>query len=142
MGRGIERAAISRGDPDRADCVARLAALCGQGHLGVYSWTLLPDRFYLLVRVGGQPLFRSLRRLLTGNVVDVTRRPLGTVSAAGQPAEQARCARIREEGLALTARRRPGPPFLGIVRAAIRARTSPPLADSSPNIALGAAVMV
>ena len=57
---------IFREDTDRADFVARLAALCGAGHLGVYAWALMPNHFHLLVRRGTHPLFRSMKKLLTG----------------------------------------------------------------------------
>ncbi len=66
MVRGIERCPIFRDDPDRADFVARLAALAAQGALSVYAWALLPNHAHLLVRTGNRPLSRSLRSLLTG----------------------------------------------------------------------------
>jgi REP element-mobilizing transposase RayT len=66
MVRGIERRAIFRDDRDRADFIARLAALAEQGALTVYAWALLPNHAHLLVRTGTRPLARSLRSLLTG----------------------------------------------------------------------------
>ena len=66
MVRGIERTAIFRDDTDRADFVARLAALAEHGALAVYAWALLPNHAHLLVRTGGRPLPRSMRSLLTG----------------------------------------------------------------------------
>jgi len=66
MVRGLERRAIFRDDPDRADFVGRLAALAEQGALTVYAWALLPNHAHLLVRTGTRPLARSMRRLLTG----------------------------------------------------------------------------
>jgi len=66
MVRGIERRALFRDDQDRADFVARLAALAEQGALTVYAWALLPNHAHLLVRTGIRPLPRSMRRLLTG----------------------------------------------------------------------------
>jgi REP element-mobilizing transposase RayT len=74
MGRGIERTPIFREDTDRADFVARLAALCREGHLVVYAWALMPNHFHLLVRTGQSPLFRSMKKLLTGYVVNFNRR--------------------------------------------------------------------
>ena len=66
MVRGIERRVLFRDDPDRADFVARLAALAEQGALTVYAWALLPNHAHLLVRTGTRPLPRSMRSLLTG----------------------------------------------------------------------------
>jgi len=66
MVRGLERRVIFRDDRDRADFVARLAALAVQGALSVYAWVLLPNHAHLLVRTGTRPLPRSLRSLLTG----------------------------------------------------------------------------
>jgi len=74
MGRGIERTQIFQDDTDRSDFVARLAALCGEGHLVVYAWALMPNHFHLLVRTGKYPLFRSMKKLLTGYVVNFNRR--------------------------------------------------------------------
>ena len=74
IGRGIERTQIFREDTDRADFVTRLAALCETGHLGVYAWALMPNHFHLLVRTGTSPLFRSMKKLLTGYVVNFNRR--------------------------------------------------------------------
>ena len=74
MGRGIERTQVFQDDTDRNDFVARLAALCGDGHLAVYAWALMPNHFHLLVRTGERPLFQSMRKLLTGYVVNFNRR--------------------------------------------------------------------
>lgn len=74
MGRGIERTQVFREDTDRADFVARLAALCGEGDWVVYAWALMPNHFHLLVRTGQRPLFQSMRKLLTGYVVNFNRR--------------------------------------------------------------------
>ena len=66
MVRGIERRPIFRDEEDRADFVARLAALADQGALTVYAWALLPNHAHLLVRTGSRPVSRSMRSLLTG----------------------------------------------------------------------------
>jgi putative transposase len=66
MVRGIERTRVFRDDADRADFVARLAAITAEGGLTVYAWALLPNHAHLLVRSGSRPLARSMRRLLTG----------------------------------------------------------------------------
>jgi len=66
MVRGIERRPIFKDPPDRADFVARLAALAEAGALTVYAWALLPNHAHLLMRTGSRPLARSMRSLLTG----------------------------------------------------------------------------
>lgn len=70
MGRGIERTTIFRTDKDREDFLDRLADLCLDGNLRVYAWCLLSNHFHLLVRTGRQPISRSMRKLLTGYVVN------------------------------------------------------------------------
>ena len=47
MGRGIERTKLFQGDDDRADFVARVAALGRDGHWVVYTWALMPNHFHL-----------------------------------------------------------------------------------------------
>jgi putative transposase len=74
IGRGIERTQIFLDDTDRNDFVARLASLCREGYLVVHAWALMPNHFHLLVRTGQYPLFRSMRKLLTGYVVNFNRR--------------------------------------------------------------------
>jgi putative transposase len=70
MGRGIERTNVFRADRDRDDFLNRLAKLCLDGNLTVYAWSLLSNHVHLLVRTGRQPLARSLKKLLTGYVVN------------------------------------------------------------------------
>ncbi len=70
MGRGIERTIVFRDDGDRTDFVNRLATLARAGNLVVYAWALMPNHFHLLVRTGQWPLFRSMKGLLTGYVVN------------------------------------------------------------------------
>ena len=62
---GIERTQIFRDDLDRADFVARLAALAQAGAWTLYAWALLPNHAHLLVRTGNRPL-SSMRDLPTG----------------------------------------------------------------------------
>ena len=70
MGRGIERTNIFRIDRDREDFVSRLAKQCLDGNLIVYAWCLLSNHFHLLVRTGREPISRSMKKLLTGYVVN------------------------------------------------------------------------
>jgi len=64
MGRGMERSRIFRNDSDGEDFLSRLADLWRQGAWVVYAWALLPKHFHLLLATGGQPLFKSMRKLL------------------------------------------------------------------------------
>ena len=74
IGRGIERGQIFRGESDRKDFLRRLADLCRGKAWSVYAWALLSNHFHLLVRTGNQPLAKSMRKLLTGYVVNFNRR--------------------------------------------------------------------
>lgn len=74
MGRGIERTKIFRNRQDREDFLARLGGLCRDEDLIVYAWALMSNHFHILVRTGGQSLSMSMRRLLTGYVVNFNRR--------------------------------------------------------------------
>jgi REP element-mobilizing transposase RayT len=74
IGRGIEATKIFRRPEDREDFVARLEELCHEGAWRVYAWALLDNHFHLLARTGNQSLSQSLRRLLTGYVVNFNRR--------------------------------------------------------------------
>ncbi len=70
IGRGIDRASIFRTDQDREDFVNRLAGLSMAGELIVYAWSLMPNHFHLLLRTGRQSISKSMRKLLTGYVVN------------------------------------------------------------------------
>lgn len=70
MGRGIERTKIFSNKTDREDFLNRVAQLCEGGALIVYAWALMPNHFHLLVRTGTQSLSKSMRRLLTGYVIN------------------------------------------------------------------------
>ena len=70
MGRGIERTNIFRIDRDRDDFLNRLAKQCMDGNLIIYAWCLLANHFHLLVRTGCQPISGSMKKLLTGYVVN------------------------------------------------------------------------
>jgi putative transposase len=74
MGRGIERTKIFREDGDREDFLSRLAGLCVEGFLSAYAWALMGNHFHLLVKTRGQPLSKSMRKLLTGYVINFNRR--------------------------------------------------------------------
>jgi len=70
MGRGVERTNIFRTDQDREDFLNRLSYLCLGGNLKVYAFSLLSNHFHLLVRTARWPISKSMRKLLTGYVVN------------------------------------------------------------------------
>lgn len=70
MGRGIEWGKIFRTEQDREDFLNRVAELCMNRDLVVYAWSLMPNHFHLLTRTGQQPISKSMRKLLTGYVVN------------------------------------------------------------------------
>jgi putative transposase len=70
MGRGIEKRKIFREDGDREDFVSRLSDLCKAGDLSVYAWALMENHFHLLIKTRGRSLSRSMRKLLTGYVIN------------------------------------------------------------------------
>jgi REP element-mobilizing transposase RayT len=72
IGRGIERTKIFQTDTDRADFVERVAERAGAW--AVYAWALMPNHFHLLLRTAARPLAQSMKRLLTGYVVNFNRR--------------------------------------------------------------------
>jgi REP element-mobilizing transposase RayT len=74
MGRGIDRLKIFGNRKDRVDFLARLKNLCENEALSIYAWSLMGNHFHLLVRTGKLPLSDSMRKLLTGYVVNYNRR--------------------------------------------------------------------
>jgi len=74
MGRGIDGIKIFRNRKDREDFLERLADLCRADALSVYAWALMSNHFHLLLRTGNQLLSNSMRKLLTGYVVNYNRR--------------------------------------------------------------------
>ncbi|MGA9536913.1 MAG: transposase, partial [Desulfobacterales bacterium] len=74
MGRGIERKEIFFSDADRSDFLDRLAVLVEDGALDVYAWVLMPNHFHLLCKTRRLPLSSSMRKILTGYVVNFNRR--------------------------------------------------------------------
>jgi len=76
MGRGIERKEIFFSDADRSDFLERLAVLVAEGALDIYAWVLMPNHFHLLCKTRNRPLSSSMRKILTGYVVNFNRRHL------------------------------------------------------------------
>ena len=74
MGRGIEKTTIFRNEEDRIDFLNRVALLCQEETWKVYAFALIANHFHLLIRTGRQSLSYSMRKLLTGYVVNYNRR--------------------------------------------------------------------
>jgi putative transposase len=70
IGRGIERKKIFLNDKDRSDFIARLAKLGEDDSMDIYAWALLPNHFHVLCKTNKRPLSSSMRKLLTGYVVN------------------------------------------------------------------------
>jgi REP element-mobilizing transposase RayT len=74
MGRGIERREIFRSDIDRNDFIGRLSTLAQDGAMEIYAWVLMPNHFHILCKTKNLPLATSMRKFLTGYVVNFNRR--------------------------------------------------------------------
>ena len=74
MGRGIEGSKLFLNNRDRNDFIARLAQLAQDDAMAVYAWALLPNHFHLLCKTKSQPLASSMRKVLTGYVVNFNKR--------------------------------------------------------------------
>lgn len=74
MGRGIEKRNIFINDADRHDFIERLTGLSDDGAMDIYAWALLPNHFHLLCKTRNRPLPSTMRKLLTGYVVNFNRR--------------------------------------------------------------------
>jgi putative transposase len=74
MGRGIERNDIFLNNRDRNDFINRLSMLVEEDAIEIFAWTLMPNHFHLLVKTKNRPLSSSMRKLLTGYVVNFNRR--------------------------------------------------------------------
>jgi REP-associated tyrosine transposase len=74
MGRGIERRKIFLSDIDRNDFIDRLSALAQNGAFEIYAWVLMPNHFHLLCKTKNLSLASSMRRILTGYVVNFNKR--------------------------------------------------------------------
>ena len=69
MARGIERRKIFWDDKDRSSFLERLALILEETQTQCYAWTLIPNHFHLLLRIGQTPLSTVMRRLMTGYAV-------------------------------------------------------------------------
>jgi len=74
MGRGIERKKIFLSDTDRNDFLDRLSVLAEDGAMEIYAWVLMPNHFHMLCKTKNVPLSSSMRKILTGYVVNFNKR--------------------------------------------------------------------
>jgi putative transposase len=74
MGRGIGRKKIFLNDTDRNDFIGRLSALTQDGAMEIYAWVLMPNHFHILCKTKNLSLASSMRRILTGYVVNFNKR--------------------------------------------------------------------
>ena len=74
IGRGIERKNIFLTDADRNDFIKRLSKQVLDGAMEIYAWVLMPNHFHLLCKTKNLPLASSMRRILTGYVVNFNKR--------------------------------------------------------------------
>ena len=70
MGRGIVRNDIFFDNKDRDDFLNRLSMLVEEDAFEVYAWALMPNHFHLLLKTKNRPLSSSMKKLLTGYVVN------------------------------------------------------------------------
>ena len=74
IGRGIDGLKIFANRKDCKDFLDRLKDICEREALSIYAWVLMDNHFHLLVRTGKLQLSDSMRKLLTGYVVNYNRR--------------------------------------------------------------------
>lgn len=74
MGRGIDGKEIFGHKKDCEDFCNRLNDLWEKEALNIYAWALMDNHFHLLARTGKLSLSDSMRKLLTGYVVNYNRR--------------------------------------------------------------------
>ena len=74
IGRGIDGIEIFGDKKDRLDFIDRLKKLCESEAIIIYAWALMRNHYHLLIRTGKISLSNSMRKLLTGYVVNYNRR--------------------------------------------------------------------
>ena len=74
MSRGIEQRDIFKNSEDKKDFINRISTCCMNGDINIYAWALMPNHFHLLIRTGKKPLADSMRKILTGYVINFNRR--------------------------------------------------------------------
>ena len=74
MGRGIEKNNIFLNKKDRNDFINRLSVLVNEDTIEIYAWALMTNHFHILLNTKNRPLSSSMRKILTGYVVNFNRR--------------------------------------------------------------------
>ena len=74
MGRGLERRRVFASDVDKEDFLTRLASSLASSQAECLAWSLMSNRYHLLIRVGSQPLNRLMSPLLGGYAGGYNRR--------------------------------------------------------------------
>ncbi len=59
---------------DKGDFLRRLAERCEAGALTVYAWAVMDTHFHALLRAGNESISSTMRKVLTGYVVNFNRR--------------------------------------------------------------------
>ena len=72
--RGIERRRMFSGDQEQDNFNNRLADIVTETKTNCFSWALIPNRAYFLLRTDQTPLTMIMSRLLTGYAVSYNRR--------------------------------------------------------------------
>lgn len=73
--RGINRGYIFKDGDDRRSFLKRLEIILANSGGGVcYGWSLMPNHFHLIVRMGKRPISWMMRKLLTGYALSYNRR--------------------------------------------------------------------
>ena len=63
-----------RSTRDKEDFLLRMAERSEEGSITIYAWALMDNHFHILLRTGNASLSSSMRKLLTGYVVNFNRR--------------------------------------------------------------------
>jgi putative transposase len=71
---GIERKAIFKDNPDRANFVERFSRIILETKTGFYGWVLMTNHVHLLLKTRVAPIATVMRRLLTGYAVSFNQR--------------------------------------------------------------------
>jgi REP element-mobilizing transposase RayT len=77
IGKGIAGIKAFPTKKDRSDFLSRVAERCEAGALMVFAWAVLDTHFHLLVRTEKDTISSSMRKVLTGYVVNSNRRHRG-----------------------------------------------------------------
>ena len=74
MGRGLERRRVFASEEDKQDFVTRLENGLTETKTECLAWSVMPNHYHLLLRVGATPLGSLMRKLLGGYATSYNRR--------------------------------------------------------------------